>query len=189
MLFRSEGMGVEIERKFLPSGDGWRACATARTLLRQGYLANNERCSVRVRVAGGDVGALLAGKGVELRACPVALPILREAGIPEAQLKAAVESDWYEEFLAPIIAVKVVDGLVGNTILASSKSRGFIGLTFYDSGARSFYAKKARGMMARHIIKHRLTEVTQLTGFNEAGYYFVPQESDDRTLMFKRAEN
>ena len=53
----------------------------------------------------------------------------------------------------------------------------------------SFYAKKARGMMARHIIKHRLTEVTQLTGFNEAGYYFVPQESDERTLMFKRAEN
>ena len=53
----------------------------------------------------------------------------------------------------------------------------------------SFYAKKARGMMARHIIKHRLTEVTQLTGFNEAGYYFVPEESDDRTLMFKRAEN
>ena len=38
---------------------------------------------------------------------------------------------------------KVVDGPVGNTILASSKSRGFIGLTFYDSGARSFYAKKA----------------------------------------------
>ena len=53
----------------------------------------------------------------------------------------------------------------------------------------SFYAKKARSMMARHIIKHRLTEVTQLTGFNEAGYYFVPEESDDRTLMFKRAEN
>ena len=38
---------------------------------------------------------------------------------------------------------KVVDGPVGNTILASSKSRGFIGLTFYDSGARSFFAKKA----------------------------------------------
>lgn len=38
---------------------------------------------------------------------------------------------------------KVVDGPVGSAILGSSKSRGFIGLTFYDAGARSFYAKKA----------------------------------------------
>ncbi len=53
----------------------------------------------------------------------------------------------------------------------------------------SFYAKKARGMMARHIIKHRLTRVEQLTGFNADGYYFVPEESDANTLMFKRAEN
>jgi len=57
------------------------------------------------------IGAMLAGKGVELRACPASLAILREAGIPEAQLKAAVESDWTEEFLAPIIAIKVVAGL------------------------------------------------------------------------------
>ncbi len=53
----------------------------------------------------------------------------------------------------------------------------------------SFYAKKARGMMARHIIKHRLTRVEQLTGFDADGYYFVPEESDANTLMFKRAEN
>ncbi|MBK1682856.1 TRAP transporter substrate-binding protein [Rhodoferax fermentans] len=38
---------------------------------------------------------------------------------------------------------KVLDGSVGESILNASKSRGFIGLTFYDSGARSFYAKKA----------------------------------------------
>jgi tripartite ATP-independent transporter DctP family solute receptor len=38
---------------------------------------------------------------------------------------------------------KVLDGPVGDAILGASKSRGFIGLTFYDAGARSFYAKKA----------------------------------------------
>lgn len=38
---------------------------------------------------------------------------------------------------------KVLDGSVGESILGASKSRGFIGLTFYDAGARSFYAKKA----------------------------------------------
>lgn len=38
---------------------------------------------------------------------------------------------------------KVLDGGVGEAILGASKARGFIGLTFYDAGARSFYAKKA----------------------------------------------
>ena len=33
-------MAVEIERKFLVLGDGWRAAATARDRLVQGYLAN-----------------------------------------------------------------------------------------------------------------------------------------------------
>jgi len=51
-------MATEIERKFLLASDAWRAAAQSRVLLRQGYLANNERCSVRVRVAGGDAGWL-----------------------------------------------------------------------------------------------------------------------------------
>ena len=38
---------------------------------------------------------------------------------------------------------KVLEGSVGETILASSKKAGFIGLAYYDSGARSFYSKKA----------------------------------------------
>ncbi len=38
---------------------------------------------------------------------------------------------------------KVLTSPVGESILASSKKKGFIGLAYYDSGARSFYAKKA----------------------------------------------
>jgi adenylate cyclase len=45
-------MALEIERKFRLAGDGWRAEAVGRTLLRQGYLANTQRASVRVRLAG-----------------------------------------------------------------------------------------------------------------------------------------
>ena len=45
-------MAVEIERKFLVEGDAWRAAADAGTRLVQGYLANTERASVRVRSAG-----------------------------------------------------------------------------------------------------------------------------------------
>lgn len=38
---------------------------------------------------------------------------------------------------------RVMTGDVGEQILASSKDKGFIGLTYYDAGARSFYAQKA----------------------------------------------
>lgn len=37
---------------------------------------------------------------------------------------------------------KVLEGPVGESILAASRSSGFIGLTYYDSGSRSFYGKK-----------------------------------------------
>jgi glutamate-5-semialdehyde dehydrogenase len=56
-----------------------------------------------------DIGRMLAGKGVEMRCCPEALAILQGAAVDN--LKTATESDWFEEYLAPIIAVKVVEGL------------------------------------------------------------------------------
>ena len=37
---------------------------------------------------------------------------------------------------------KVLDGPIGDEILASMESQGLVGLAFYDSGARSFYSKK-----------------------------------------------
>ncbi|MGL5286429.1 MAG: peroxide stress protein YaaA [Aeromonas sp.] len=52
----------------------------------------------------------------------------------------------------------------------------------------SFYAKKARGMMARWILQERLTRVEQLAEFSSEGYYFVPQESTADSLIFKREE-
>jgi adenylate cyclase len=46
-------VGREIERKFLVCNDGWRRAAQCRSSLRlrQGYLASDERSSIRVRVA------------------------------------------------------------------------------------------------------------------------------------------
>ena len=38
---------------------------------------------------------------------------------------------------------KVLDGPVGEEILKDCESHGFVGLAFYDSGARSIYGKKA----------------------------------------------
>ncbi|MDJ0035007.1 peroxide stress protein YaaA [Pantoea allii] len=52
----------------------------------------------------------------------------------------------------------------------------------------SFYAKKARGLMSRYIIQHRLTKPEQLTRFDVDGYAFAADESRENELVFKRAE-
>jgi glutamate-5-semialdehyde dehydrogenase len=58
------------------------------------------------------IGAVYAAKQVEMRACPASLAILRAGGLPpDAKLVPATAADWDTEFLAPIIAIRVVDGL------------------------------------------------------------------------------
>ena len=56
------------------------------------------------------IGAIYAAKGVEMRCDPQALAILKDLPAT-ARLAPATESDWYEEYLAPIISIKVVEGL------------------------------------------------------------------------------
>ena len=55
------------------------------------------------------IGAIYAAKGVEMRCCPETKALL--AGLSGATLQDATEQDWFEEYLAPIISIKVVDGL------------------------------------------------------------------------------
>jgi glutamate-5-semialdehyde dehydrogenase len=55
------------------------------------------------------IGAVFAAKGVEMRGCPRSLALL--GALPRAKLVAATEADWSEEYLAPIISIKVVDSL------------------------------------------------------------------------------
>ncbi|RLM28195.1 hypothetical protein BIY29_00635 [Brenneria alni] len=50
----------------------------------------------------------------------------------------------------------------------------------------SFYAKKARGLMSRFIIKNRLTQPEQLKDFDLEGYFFAEAESSVHELVFKR---
>lgn len=56
-------MGVEIERKFLPAGDGWRALGQP-LLLRQGYLSSDPARVVRVRVEGEQAYMTVKGRSV-----------------------------------------------------------------------------------------------------------------------------
>jgi cytoplasmic iron level regulating protein YaaA (DUF328/UPF0246 family) len=53
----------------------------------------------------------------------------------------------------------------------------------------SFYAKKARGLMARYIIENKITSVSELKSFDSAGYVFNEAESTATDLVFKRAES
>ena len=55
------------------------------------------------------MGALFAAKGVEMRGDAAALALLQ--AVPAAKLVSANEQDWSEEYLAPIISVKVVTDL------------------------------------------------------------------------------
>ncbi len=52
----------------------------------------------------------------------------------------------------------------------------------------SFFAKKARGMMAAYLIKNRIESPQGLTGFRAAGYRFSEEESAENTPVFLRDE-
>lgn len=54
-------MGVEIERKFLLTGDRWRTLGTP-VLLRQGYLSSDPGRVVRVRVDGQHAYLTIKGR-------------------------------------------------------------------------------------------------------------------------------
>ena len=55
------------------------------------------------------IGKIYAEKGVEMRCCPKAKVILSQ--VAGAKLLDATEQDWFEEYLAPIISIKVLEGL------------------------------------------------------------------------------
>lgn len=52
----------------------------------------------------------------------------------------------------------------------------------------SFFAKKARGTMAKFVIHHRINSPHKLKEFNLGGYYYHPQESTENHLVFLRDE-
>jgi hypothetical protein len=50
----------------------------------------------------------------------------------------------------------------------------------------SFFAKRARGAMARHMIRNRVRDMKGLKAFDTDGYVFQPAQSDDARLVFVR---
>jgi cytoplasmic iron level regulating protein YaaA (DUF328/UPF0246 family) len=52
----------------------------------------------------------------------------------------------------------------------------------------SFYAKKARGLMAAYVIKNRIKDVENIKKFNVTGYKFSPEQSTAKDWVFLRAD-
>lgn len=48
------------------------------------------------------------------------------------------------------------------------------------------YAKKARGMMARYIIKNKITKIEDVKGFDMEGYFYSPAQSSPTEWTFVR---
>ena len=63
---RNSSMPEEIERKFLVTGDGWRATAQGMHY-RQGFLSTEPERTVRVRLAGPRGSITIKGKTVGAR--------------------------------------------------------------------------------------------------------------------------
>jgi glutamate-5-semialdehyde dehydrogenase len=56
-----------------------------------------------------EIGAVFAAKGVEMRVDAASKSLLKT--VPGALIVDATEQDWFEEYLAPIISIKVVQNL------------------------------------------------------------------------------
>lgn len=74
---------------------------------------------------------------------------------------------------------------------APPKAADVYAIDFMDEGPtgprfNSFAAKRARGLMARYICAYRLTDVTDLKGFDDAGYAFDAAGSEARRWRFVR---
>ncbi len=78
------------------------------------------------------------------------------------------------------VKTKQIDGTVVTPIFRDCKNGQYKVI--------SFFAKRARGMMARYIIDNRISSIEALTQFDVAGYYFVEEESSATELVFKREE-
>ncbi len=80
----------------------------------QKYSPCNAAESLLVHRAAADaflprIGAIFAAKGVQMRCDADAKALV--ASLPGADVIEAVEADWAEEYLAPIISIKIVDSL------------------------------------------------------------------------------
>lgn len=90
-------MGIEIERKFLVTGNAWKAAAEG-VLYRQGYLSTDKARTVRVRIAGNRAFITVKGlaSGISRPEFEYEIPVDEAAAmLNELCLKPLIEKHRY----------------------------------------------------------------------------------------------
>ena len=72
-------------------------------------------------------------------------------------------------------------GLISDVVTPAFKEERDDGLKMIG-----FFAKKARGMMARFMIQNQIDQVEGLKDFDDEGYRFRADLSDEKQLIFTR---
>ncbi|MGR6327922.1 peroxide stress protein YaaA [Sphingomonas sp. XXL09] len=141
---------------------------------------------------------LLSGLYGLLRPLDLMRPYRLEMGTRWAPRRSKLTDWWGDRIAAALVDDLRAEG--GDTILNLASQEYFaavagrlpkdvrvIAVDFRD-GDRfiSFHAKKARGMMARWMVEHRVTDPQAMQGFDSDGYAFDAADSDGDSWTFRR---
>ncbi len=142
---------------------------------------------------------LLSGLYGLLRPLDGMRPYRLEMGTRWAPRKTKL-TDWWGDRIAHALAQDVaaegsgtVLNLASNEYWDAVKGRlpadvRVIAVDFREGDGRfvSFHAKKARGMMARYLVEHRVSDVDGMKAFDTDGYRFDAHASEDDRWTFAR---
>ena len=141
---------------------------------------------------------LLSGLYGLLRPLDLMRPYRLEMGTRWAPRKTKL-TDWWGDRIAKLLADDV-EAEGSGTILNLASQEYWAGVAGhlpadvrvvaidFRDGDRfvSFHAKKARGMMARWMVEHRITDIDAMRGFDSEGYAFDAAASSDDQWRFAR---
>jgi cytoplasmic iron level regulating protein YaaA (DUF328/UPF0246 family) len=144
---------------------------------------------------------LLSGLYGLLRPLDSMRPYRLEMGTRWAPRKAKL-TDWWGDRIADALAADLADAdadtilnLASQEYWAAVEGRlpdhvRVVAVDFREGAAArfiSFHAKKARGMMARWMVEHRIDRIADMKGFDSEGYAFDADTSTDTLWRFVRA--
>lgn len=149
---------------------------------------------------------ILSGLYGVLRPFDAIQPYRLEMGSRLKTRRGATLYDYWRD--APAKALNAAAEEVGAKVLVNCASQEYFGAVskkalkldliepaFYEvsDGQQkmiSFFAKKARGAMARFMLEHRVTDREGLKAFDSGGYAFDPgQSTDERYVYTRQAES
>lgn len=106
------------------------------------------------------------------------------------KLKPSLYAFWGDK-LTNEIGDELVINLASVEYFSAIKPQNLLNVEFKESKGNQLkivgiFAKKARGLMARYMIKNRITAPEKIKKFNVAGYEFREDLSNDKNFIFAR---